>query len=246
MNIKKMGIMIILLIMILAGCSKVEGELPKADALIEGKIVNLDDNGFLFATDSSGLIMVGTEHQIYDENSQSVDGPVLKNGQWIEIGFSGLIMESYPAQLGDIEYIKIVEQRDDMVGIYQTVIDDLWKTDEGLNADVIYIALDLSQITNMSEVEKQALVYMVSGDYGLTGLSGTYSELVEQGYIDGKNLYFEDGVLITFDIQSSNENSMKFDVTKWRSGLGAYFYIDCEAKRTQDGWIYTVGSEAIS
>lgn len=246
MSIRKMGLLIILTIIISAGCSKSEGELPKTDALIEGKIVDLDDNGFLFATESSGLIMVGTEDQVYDENNQISDGKKLENGQWIEIGFSGAIMESHPGQLAGVEYIKIIEQRDDMVGFYQTVIDDLWQKDVGLNSDVEYIALDLSQITNLSEVEKQALVYMTSGDYGLIGLSGTYSELVEQGYIDGKNLYFEEGVLITFDIQSSNENSMKFDVTKWRSGLGAYFFMDCEASKTKDGWIYKIGSEAIS
>lgn len=155
-------------------------------------------------------------------------------------------MESYPGQLSGVEFIKIVEQRDDMVGFYQTVINDLWQTDEGLNSDVDYIALDLSQITNLSDVEKQALVYLTSGQYGLTGLSATYDELVEQGYIDGENLYFEDGILFTFDIESTSDSSMSFDVTKWRSGLGAYFFMDCKAKKTKDGWTYEVGSEAIS
>jgi hypothetical protein len=241
------GIWVILLIAIfMVGCSKNTGELPKADASIEGKIVDLTETGFLFTSDSAGLIMVGTAHQVYDEDNQAVEASALKNGQRIEIGFSGAIMESYPGQLAGIEYIKIVRQNDDLVGFYQTVIDDLWQTDEGLNADIDYIALDLSQITNLSEEEKQALVYLTSGQYGLIGLTGTYDELVEQGYIDGENLYFEKGVLFTFDIESISEDKMKFDVTKWRSGLGAYFFLDCEAKKTKEGWTYTVGNEAIS
>ncbi|MDW7659891.1 MAG: hypothetical protein SCL54_00555 [Bacillota bacterium] len=240
------GVMIILMVLFLVGCSNNTAELPKADALIEGKIVDLDENGFLFTTDTSGLIRVGMEGTIYDEDNQETDVSSLKLGQWIEIGFSGAIMESYPGQLVDIKFIHIVEQQDNMVGFYRMVIDDLWQTDEGLNSDIEYIALDLSQITNLSESEKQALLYLTSGQYELTGLSATYEELVEQGYIDGENLYFEDGLLFTFDIKSTSDKSMKFDVTKWRSGLGAYFFMDCEAKKTKDGWTYEVGSEAIS
>ncbi|MCD4714160.1 MAG: YobA family protein [Clostridiales bacterium] len=240
------GVMIILMVLFLVGCSNNTAELPKADALIEGKIVDLDENGFLFTTDTSSLIRVGMEGTIYDEDNQETDVSSLKLGQWIEIGFSGAIMESYPGQLADIKFIHIVEQQDNMVGFYRMVIDDLWQTDEGLNSDIEYIALDLSQITNLSESEKQALLYLTSGQYKLTGLSATYEELVDQGYIDGENLYFEDGLLFTFDIKSTSDTAMKFDVTKWRSGLGAYFFMDCEAKKTKDGWTYEVGSEAIS
>lgn len=246
MNIKKMSWMMILILVLFSGCSNSKGELPKADALIEGKIVDVDDKSFLFATDSSGLIMVGLEHAIYDDKDQISDVSELEYGMWIEIGFSGEIMESYPAQLSGIEYIRIIEQRDNLVGFYQTVIADLWQKDAGLNSDAKYIAFDLSQISNLNEVEKQALVYLASRDNGLIGLTGTYDELVEQGYIDDKNLYFEEGVLITFDIHSTSDKSMKFDVTKWRSGLGAYFFMDCEATKTKDGWIYEIGSEAIS
>ena len=33
-----------------------------------------------------------------------------------------------------------------------------------------------------------------------------------------------------------------FDTQKWRSGLGAYFFDDCTARRGEDGtWTYTVG-----
>lgn len=246
MRVRKLSWIIILTTFLLVGCTTSESELPVAEASIEGKIVGLDENGFLLAAEPSGLIMIPFEQQIYDENNQLSDFSELRNGHWIEIGYSGGIMESYPSQLAEIKYIKVIELQDDLVGFYQTVIDDLWQTDEGLNADIKYIALDLSQISNLSEIEKQALVYITSEQYGLSGLSATYDELVEQGYIDDASLYFEEGLLFTFDIQSTSENSMKFDVTKWRSGLGAYFFIDCEAEKTKDGWIYKVGSEAIS
>ena len=42
-------------------------------------------------------------------------------------------------------------------------------------------------------------------------------------------------------------SGVRFDAEKWRSGLGAYFFLDCTASMEQDGtWTYTVGGEAIA
>lgn len=137
-------------------------------------------------------------------------------------------------------------QGEALVGFYQTILDDLWKVDEGLNSDINVLAFDLSQVSNLTEAEKDELVKMVSKSHGVEGIRGTFDELSEQGYIDKENLYFETGMLITIEATDVTEDSFTFDVTKWRSGDGAYFFIDCKAVKTGNGWSYTVGSEAIS
>lgn len=137
-------------------------------------------------------------------------------------------------------------QGKELVGFYQMVLDDLWKVDEGLNSDINVLAFDLSQVSNLTETEKDELVKIVSKSHGMEGIRGTFDELAEQGYIDKENLYFETGMLITIEVTDVTEDGFTFDVTKWRSGDGAYFFIDCNAVKTVNGWSYTVGSEAIS
>jgi hypothetical protein len=155
-------------------------------------------------------------------------------------------MESYPAQLGTPIYIKIIEQGDDLIGFYQGVFNDLWKVDDALNADVNLLAFDLSKVTNLTDSEKSALVYLLSTAHGLEGITGTFDELSEQGYIDRENLYFERGILFDFELSDITDKSFTFDASKWRSGTGAYYFHNCKAIQTDKGWSYTVGSEMIS
>jgi hypothetical protein len=190
--------------------------------------------------------MVSTELEIYDEDSKATDTAALRAGQEIEIGYTGGIMESYPAQPGGPVYIKILRHGDDLVGFYQSILNDLWNRDKGLNPDTGMLAFDLSQIGNMNEGEKSALVYTVSEAYGLTGMTGTFDELSEQGYINKEQLYFENGMLIRFELSDVKEDRFTFNVTKWRSGTGAYIFHDCKAVKKGGVWSYTIGSEMIS
>ena len=137
-------------------------------------------------------------------------------------------------------------QGEALVAFYQDMLDDLWNRDKGLNSDIDVLAFDLSQVTNLSEDEKDDLVEAVSKSYGAEGIRGTFDELSEQGYIDKENLRFETGILITIEITDVTGDSFTFDAKKWRSGTGAYFFDDCKAVKTEDGWSYTIGSEAIS
>lgn len=222
-------------------------QLPKAEAVLKGKIMQLNTKSLLFAgTGASDLYTVSSIPGIYDIDNKSADPSALKAGQNVEIGYSGAILESYPAQLGAPVYIRVTGQGDDMVGFYRTVLDDLWNIDPGLNSDINILAFDLSKVTNLSDAEKSALVYMVSNSHGLQGIAGTYDELSEQGYIDKASMSFETGLLFELELKDTTEDSFEFDVKKWRSGDGAYYFLDCKAVRNDNGWSYTVGSQAIS
>ena len=231
-----------------ANTAKTAGaRLPKAEAVLKGKIVELNDKALLLAgTGASDLYSLSNTLAIYDTDNKVTDISALKAGQNVEIGYSGVIMESYPAQPGSPVYVKIIEQGDDMVGFYQTVLNDLWNVDKGLNSDISTLAFDLSKVTNLSDSEKSALVYVVGNSHSLHGIKGTFDELTEQGYIDKEKLYFKNGILFTIELSDVTENSFTFDVKKWRSGDGAYYFIDCKAVRSDTGWSYTIGSEAIS
>jgi len=242
-----MVVIMVLLIGLTACTGNTARELPKAEAVLTAKIIKFYESSMLVVGENAyDLFMVPVETSIYDSKNVLVDRKTLLEGLEIELGYSGAIMESYPMQLGGLEYIKIVENGDDLVGLYAKVIDDLWKTDEGLNSGVEIMALDLSLTTNLSESEKQALAYVVGNTYELQGMVATYDALVEQGYVDPDSINFEKGLLFKLEVKDVKEGQFTFDASKWRGGNGAYFFMDCIAKKSGDGWTYKVGSEAIS
>ena len=245
-------LVIISLLIMLSGCTSTDKpNIPVDDisseeqskAIYIGKVIKMYDNYMLIAgadenLNSSDLYIASTNID-YDKDK-------IKAGAIIKIGYDGEIMESYPAKFGDVRYIKFIEQKEDLVGLYEKVFDKLWETDKGLNTDIDILAFDLSKTTNLSGSEKSALAFVLGNKYSLETVSGTFEELRASGYIDKENLYFENGILFSFEVTKESNNSFKFNAQKWRSGNGAYFFQDCTAKKTNNGWDFKIGSEAIS
>ena len=93
-------------------------------------------------------------------------------------------------------------------------------------------------------------------------VTGTYEELVDQGYITGEPLgdgstefmEWENGIL--FSITANEDHAgesyslpiLFFNADKWRTSLGAYSFHDCSCLWPEFGsWsTYSVGSEMIS
>ena len=249
---RKIFLLIIALLVLLSGCSAAsQPNIPNEDISLEeqskeifiGKVVKIYDN-YLLVTDADDNAKYG---DIYIVSTDiDFDKDKIKPGAIIKIGYDGAIMESYPAKFGDVKYIKFIEKKEDLIGLYEKVFDKLWETDKGLNSDINILAFDLSKTTNLNDAEKSALIYVLGNKYSLDTVEGTFDELSRDWYIDKENLYFENGILFSFEVTKESNNSFKFNAQKWRSGLGAYFFQDCTAKKTNDGWDFTIGSEAIS
>lgn len=241
------GALALTLLLSMTACAGVPAATPKAEATLAGKIVSLNDGSLLLAGSGGGeLYSVTTGVPVYDETGNEADVSALQNGQTLEVGYSGAVMESYPAQPDSPVYLKITGRGDDLVGFYQTVLSDLWNTDEGLNGGLELLAFDLSQTANLTEGEKSALVYLVSGAYDLPVITGTFDELCRQGYIDREALRFETGMLLKLTVTDTAEDSFTFDAEKWRSGTGAFYFHNCSAEKQDGVWSYTVGSYMIS
>ena len=144
--------------------------------------------------------------------------------------------------------------REDVCELYLKVLEDLWNVDPGLNSEISQIGIDLSELSHLTEVEKDSVMSEFASKHNLPYIVGTWEELCEQGFIDKQNLYWKDGLFFSI---KTNEDAIKadsegleytsFDAQKWRSGLGAYFFGQCLAQKNADGtWSYTVGQEAIS
>ncbi len=211
---------------------------------------------------------------IYLDGSPA-DAAVLEDGMTAEIAYGGDLLETYPLQFGKVfsvfVYSRGTEQNPggelyDLCGLYLQVLNDLWDTDDGLNGGAAYVSVDLSDAPGgLTEGEKAAIAWIFAGAHQVEGMTYSYEELAELGYLtqvdlgtntaDGPKLYqWEDGVLFSVtasdweDEEAYSLPVVKFDAEKWRSPLGAYFFEDCTAVwpelGTWDG--YVIGGQAIS
>lgn len=183
---------------------------------------------------------------ITNADGQKLDPSALKRGMLVEVAYDGMLQESFPLGISNVTGIAIKKQSDDIGGLYQTVIDDLYHTDSSLNHNAQILAFNLNGVVNLKETEKTALIYMIGNTYRKPAIAGNYSELCEQGYINKDLLLFENGLLFTITDTKMTNGKFTFDADKWRSGEGAIMFKKNEAIKTKDGWKYTIGEEWIS
>lgn len=196
---------------------------------------DVDSNEFK----SSDKISVETNNTIiYDKDKKKIDISEIQIGDSIKITYNGIILESYPAQI-TADYINVLESNI-LINGYITIIDDIYRDDSALNSDINMIALDLSEVTNLSEADKEILLMKVHDRYGLEVKESTFDQLVKEGLINKKELYFPKGILITISNSEYNEGkkTLKYDIEKWRSGLGAIGY-EGKAKHDGEKWMIT-------
>lgn len=198
-------------------------------------------------------------------------------GTTVTVTFDGGIIESWPMGFSGVTALDFsTEDFDDLGVLYLQVLEDLWNVDSGLNGNITELGVDLSQ-TRLSQSEREAVAYAFGSAHGLMAMETTYDQLVEEGYLtpvslgdptgeggEQPELYqWENGCL--FSITETDEpvvfslpnlgpgdempdyDGVSFDAKKWRSPLGAYYFMDCTAASSGGHWSsYTIGSAAIS
>ena len=208
-------------------------------------------------------------------DGEAAEPSVLEDGMAVDVAFNGHVLESFPAQLGEVYSVSAWSRGRgrngggtmfDLCGLYLQVLDDLWQKDPALNEDVSQIALDLSQAPGeLTEGEKLALVHRFGELHGVEAFAATFEELKEQGYLTSEPLgdgapegaafvRWEDGCLFSITPSEDHEGesyslpTLFFNAAKWRSSLGAYGFYDCSAGWGQvSTWNgYQIGSEMIS
>ena len=107
------------------------------DGAEEGSLLLADRNG-------SGVYRVTvTEDTPVTLDGEPASAADLEDGMPIAIAYDGTILETYPAQLGEVYEISAyslgTEQNPgggyyDLCGLYLQVLEDLWEADSGLNS----------------------------------------------------------------------------------------------------------------
>ena len=208
-------------------------------------------------------------------DGEAAEPSALEDGMAVDVAFNGTVMETFPAQLGEVYSVSAWTRGRgrspagttyDLCGLYLQVLDDLWEKDKGLNENITLAGLDLSQAPGeLTESEKAALAWRFGELHGVEVVTGTFDELKEQGYFTSESLgdgapeeaaflHWEDGCLFSITPNEDHEGEacslpkLFFNAEKWRSSLGAYFFHDCSAMWPEAGtWSgYQIGSEMIS
>ena len=209
------------------------------------------------------------------------DASALEDGMMAEIVHSGWIQTTYPGTFSDVYEVRVHSLGSeknpggsyyDLCGLYLQVLEDLWNADAGLNNEIQYISVDLTDAPgNLTDGEKAAIAWIFGSKHGVEALTLTSEELKEQGYYTEivytgtglpmsaddnrpKAYMWDDGVLFTIidnmgqDAATYSLPVIKFNAWKWRTPLGAYFFSDCSAVWPQMGtWSsYNIEHEMIS
>lgn len=131
-------------------------------------------------------------------DGKAADASALEDGMVVEVSHSGVTLETYPAQFGQVYQIaghSIGSEENpagtcyDLCGLYLQVLDDLWQEDPGLNDGISVAGLDLSQAPGgLTESEQTALAWRFGETHGVEVVQGTFDELKEQGYFTASHL----------------------------------------------------------
>lgn len=208
------------------------------NVILNCKVVSKENNSLLVMGLTDSYTSLYTILGQYKEFSE------LQEGDIINILFDGNILETYPAQIGNIDKIVKVESSDNLVNMFVDVIMQLYNEDTGLNSGINVITFDMTEVENLSNLEKEAIIYKVWCETGIEINFGTHQELLDDGQITENG--YDKGLLFKVKTEDTVDNSFNFSISKYRGPLGAYFYVNCKATKIENVWNYSIGEEMIS
>lgn len=142
-------------------------------------------------------LTVTAETPVYLDGRPASAGD-LTDGMPLEIAFNGTVLESFPAQLGEVYSVSGYSigtaqcpggSYYDLCGLYLQALDDLWERDPALNENISLASLDLSQAPGgLLESEQSALRWRFGELHGVEVLDLTFEELRDQGYLTASPL----------------------------------------------------------
>lgn len=171
------------------------------DGAEDGNLLLAELDGGLYG--GTGVYRLNVENIPVTLDGAAAEPAVLEDGMPVEVSFNGGVLESFPAQFGEVYGVSAWSRGQgrngtgtayDLCGLYLQVLDDLWNKDLGLNEDISIAGLDLSRAPGgLTESETSALAWRFGELHGVEVVTGTFQELKEQGYFQEKTVQHTDG-----------------------------------------------------
>lgn len=107
----------------------------------------------------------------------------------------------------------------DMGEIYSLVLEAYMPVDVGLNGGMEFIAIDMSNLEELDETDKEQIVSSFK-DYEVDVIEATFEQLKEMGLYDAHKMALK-GVLLSVENIEISDRSIKVEGSKYRSAKGA-------------------------
>lgn len=260
MNNGKFLLAALLSVLILCtGCGGKPQEFPKEDPNITVRIVDGAESETLILADAHQFYTLDASALpiFYEKEPDRGKNFRLKDGMTVTIAYSGKISGTAPACLRKPSGIFVhnldtnVDKNRDYCGLYLQALNDLWETESGINSGAEYVSIDLSDAPGaLTQGEMQAVTWIFSGEHGLVGMTRSEQALIDEGYIipygplyDGLRKW-EKGIAFTI-IEAPDSDGQAFHISKWRSDLCSFRFLNCVPTWNADGSLleYTIESQ---
>ena len=179
-----------------------------------------------------------------DSVNVNLQGYTFEIGTKVKVTYDGNVMETYPLKIKTLDIEKVEYSK--ISKLYMTLIDDLMGTDQALNTDMEYIAINIESFDISKEQQQDIIHYLYK--YHDNIKVGSYEDLKEQGLVisSADVIPHIDGILIDVgNIEKKNDNHYIVNMQKYRSALGAIFP-EYEAQYKDGIWSFEIKSMAIS
>lgn len=105
--------------------------------------------------------------------------------------------------------------------IYSLALGSIMEKDKGLDGGMEFIAIDMSNFEDFEEQDKQEVLDYFKDKYDIEVMDSTYEKLVEEGRYNPDTTAL-DGILLRLEkVKFPLNDSVVFEGSKFRSGLGA-------------------------
>ena len=112
---------------------------------------------------NGGLADFGTSDVLfYDQEGTELEAKALRPGMRIALSAAAdsTSVERYPLGITGVHKVRVLEQQNDVVGLYLDILKAVYGADTALNDKITIAALDLTKEENLSKQEKEALRYL--------------------------------------------------------------------------------------
>ena len=222
-----------------AGDDEVKGRFEIFEVTQDGLLACGMDNAY------PGLCRIGHGNILENQDGETIGLSALVPGMIVELTWNGGVEESYPAQFTYSALKLTGESGNPEFLLYLQLLQDLAKTDPGLNEGITESYFDFTSVASLSEGEKEGLAYLGGTYFGGFGSQSTQEELAAQGILD-REKGIENGILVTIEELSNQNGKVTCNAEKYRSGTGAYYFHDVTAEYKNGKWKYEIGAEMIS
>lgn len=170
----------------------------------------------LLVTAEEGLYFVSLSDSKVYENAKEIGKEELKAGMSVQIGFDGVVLESYPGQI-TADIIKITGETQDKISLFEKVFEEYFNQRDDYSRFKT-VALDFTKLS-ISEPQKNALEYVftnyLSTKTNADVIRSTREKLEKEGKL--KDGVFENGVILS--IKANGDST--YDFRAYTGPLGA-------------------------